>query len=243
MRGYVDAHRLNATVWVARWGRRARAAFERCRLLDDRVGAARTVAGRARRAPDREGGAAASRGPTPAGEALARCYEQVTIGGFVVIEDCEETGAGSSRVPRQDRPRRAPRADRARRGRLAKVARVLEAAVEIAVEPAIRAAGAKRVVEIGALRGETTVRLLDLLGPESELHVIDPVPQFDPDEHERRFPGRYVFHRDISHNVLPELPPVDAALIDGDHNWYTVYNELRAARRGRRARPARRCRC
>ena len=95
------------------------------------------------------------------------------------------------------------------------------------VEPVLSAAKAKRVVEIGALRGDTTVLLLDLLGPESELHVIDPLPTFDPEEHSRRFPGRYVFHRDISHNVLPQLPAVDAALVDGDHNWYTVYHELR----------------
>jgi hypothetical protein len=96
-----------------------------------------------------------------------------------------------------------------------------------AVEPVLIAAEAKRVVEIGAFRGDTTVRLLDHLGPESELHVIDPLPNFDPAEHERRFPGRYIFHRDISHSVLPDLPAVDAALIDGDHNWYTVYHELR----------------
>ena len=98
------------------------------------------------------------------------------------------------------------------------------------VEPVLTAAGAKRVVEIGALRGDTTALLLDLLGPESELHVIDPLPSFDPEEHSRRFPGRYVFHRDISHNVLPDLPAVDAALVDGDHNWYTVYHELRFLR-------------
>ena len=36
-----------------------------------------------------------------------------------------------------------------------------------------------------------------------------------------------MFHRDISHNVLPDLPPVDVALVDGDHNWYTVYHELK----------------
>jgi cephalosporin hydroxylase len=95
------------------------------------------------------------------------------------------------------------------------------------IAPVLRAAGARRVVEIGALQGETTVKLLDLLGPESEVHVIDPVPQFDPSAHERRFPGRYHFHRAISHDVLPQLPPVDAALIDGDHNWYTVFNELK----------------
>jgi Macrocin-O-methyltransferase (TylF)/Methyltransferase domain len=95
------------------------------------------------------------------------------------------------------------------------------------IGPIVEAAGARRVVEIGALQGETTVKMLNALGPEAEVHVIDPVPQFDPSEHERRFPGRYHFHRDISHNVLPTLPPVDAALIDGDHNWYTVYNELK----------------
>jgi cephalosporin hydroxylase len=98
------------------------------------------------------------------------------------------------------------------------------------VEPALLASGAKRVIEVGALRGATTAHLLDLLGPESELHVVDPLPQFDPSEHARRFPGRYIFHRDISHNVLPDLPAADAALIDGDHNWFTVYHELRMLR-------------
>lgn len=109
------------------------------------------------------------------------------------------------------------------------------------IEPLIMAAEAKRIVEIGALRGETTALMLDSLGPDSELHVIDPVPAFDPGEHERRFPGRYVFHRDLSLNVLPHAEAFDVALIDGDHNWYTVYNELRllreASRRSRRPLP------
>ena len=112
---------------------------------------------------------------------------------------------------------------------------------EDVVAPVIRAVGARRIVEIGALRGDTTVRMLDELGPTSELHVIDPVPAFDPGEHERRFPGRYVFHRDLSLNVLPRAQAFDVALVDGDHNWYTVYNELRllreAARREDRALP------
>ena len=51
------------------------------------------------------------------------------------------------------------------------------------------AAEARRVVEIGALRGETHVLMLDRLGPDAELHVIDPVPDFDPAEHEQRFAG------------------------------------------------------
>lgn len=98
---------------------------------------------------------------------------------------------------------------------------------ELVIAPAIEAAGARRIVEIGALRGDTTILMLERLGPDVELHVIDPVPAFDPSEHEKEFPGRYVFHRDLSHNVLPTLPPVDVALVDGDHNWYTVYHELK----------------
>src|SRR4051812_11167269 len=107
--------------------------------------------------------------------------------------------------------------------------------------PVLQATRARRIVEIGALRGETTVLMLEKLGPDTELHVIDPVPEFDPTEHEQRFPGRYIFHRDLSHNVLPRLPAMDVALVDGDHNWFTVYNELKmlsdAARRDGAALP------
>ncbi|MCC5951659.1 MAG: class I SAM-dependent methyltransferase [Acidimicrobiia bacterium] len=95
------------------------------------------------------------------------------------------------------------------------------------IAPIMQAVGARRIVEIGALRGDTTKFMLEELGPDVELHVIDPVPAFDPSEHERAFPGRYRFHRDLSHNVLPDLAAVDVALVDGDHNWYTVYHELR----------------
>jgi cephalosporin hydroxylase len=94
------------------------------------------------------------------------------------------------------------------------------------VAPVIEAARARRIVEVGALRGENTERMLERLGPDVELHVIDPLPDFDPREHEARFSGRYVFHRDLSVNVLGHLPPMDVALIDGDHNWYTVHTEL-----------------
>ena len=93
------------------------------------------------------------------------------------------------------------------------------------VAPIIEAAGARRIVEVGALRGENTELMLERLGPEVELHVIDPLPDFDPAEHEERFGGRYFFYRDLSVNVLDRLPVMDVALIDGDHNWFTVYTE------------------
>ena len=97
---------------------------------------------------------------------------------------------------------------------------------EAVIAPLIDIVAPRRVVEIGALRGETTAELLESLGAGAELHVIDPVPQFDPAEHERRFAGRYVFHRNLSLRALPQLELADLALIDGDHNWYTVYHEL-----------------
>jgi len=103
------------------------------------------------------------------------------------------------------------------------------------LKPLIEAADARRLLEIGALRGETTQLLLDALGPDAQLHVIDPRPQFDPEDHGRRFGGRYVFHRDLSHRVLPDLEPMDVALIDGDHNWYTVHGELEMLRASARA--------
>ncbi len=98
------------------------------------------------------------------------------------------------------------------------------------IEPIMRASGAKRVVEIGALRGENTTLMLDALAPDAELHVIDPLPEFDPEEHARRFGGRYIFHRELSLNALAGADAFDLALVDGDHNWYTVYNELRLLR-------------
>ncbi|HEY6416308.1 MAG TPA: class I SAM-dependent methyltransferase, partial [Acidimicrobiales bacterium] len=109
------------------------------------------------------------------------------------------------------------------------------------IAPVIEAVNARRIVEIGALRGETTTRMLERLGAGSELHVIDPAPQFDPAEHERAFPGQYHFHLGTSLDVLPGLPAADIVLIDGDHNWYTVHHELRllaeSARRERAPLP------
>jgi hypothetical protein len=95
------------------------------------------------------------------------------------------------------------------------------------VAPALEAARAARVVEIGAFRGATTVRLAASLGPRSELDVIDPLPQFDHDAVAHGCRGSFRLHEATSHEVLPGLPPADAVLVDGDHNWFTVLGELR----------------
>ena len=81
------------------------------------------------------------------------------------------------------------------------------------------------VLEIGAGSGVHTRRLAKFCQASSAtLHVIDPAPRFDPLD-------GVILHTARSLDVLGDLGPVDVALIDGDHNWYTLFHELRELRR------------
>jgi len=95
------------------------------------------------------------------------------------------------------------------------------------IESALDAADARSIVEIGAWTGKTTRPLLDFAKKHGgTVHCIDPEPLFDSASWEREFPETFRFHRGLSLDVLPNLPAFDAVLIDGDHNWYTVFHEL-----------------
>ncbi len=59
------------------------------------------------------------------------------------------------------------------------------------------------------------------------LHAIDPHPEFDVGEIERANAGYLSFYPAKSLDAIRQLPALDLAMVDGDHNWYTVYNELR----------------
>ncbi len=86
----------------------------------------------------------------------------------------------------------------------------------------------KKIVEIGAGTGENTKRILDycqLLG--AHLTVIDPQPQFDVEKWKAAYPDNLTIITQLSLEALPQLSDYDIVLIDGDHNWYTVYNELK----------------
>ena len=102
---------------------------------------------------------------------------------------------------------------------------------DIVISPVISAIKPDVIVEIGALNGKNSVQLAKICGAKTELHVIDPKLRFDAEKLAKEVPGRFVFHQDTSLNVIPELPPFDIGLIDGDHNWYTVYHELQAIQR------------
>src|SRR5690625_3986085 len=96
--------------------------------------------------------------------------------------------------------------------------------------PIVRAAKARTILEIGAESGASTRTLLEYVQRhDGQLHCIDPdpEPEFDPAALQREFPSRLHYYCDLSLNVLPDIPQVDVAMVDGDHNWYTVYNELK----------------
>jgi GT2 family glycosyltransferase/glycosyltransferase involved in cell wall biosynthesis/SAM-dependent methyltransferase len=100
------------------------------------------------------------------------------------------------------------------------------------LEPLLDALAPRRILEIGSDKGTTTLLLLERAEAHGAvLHVIDPKPAFDPEELSREHPESLVFHTALSLDVLPTLERVDLALIDGDHNWHTVLNELRLLER------------
>ncbi len=86
---------------------------------------------------------------------------------------------------------------------------------------------AQSVVEVGAYAGDLTGVLLDWAsGSGATVWAIDPSPQpklirLD----EERSDLELV--RDTSLEALKSIPIPDAAIIDGDHNYYTVSEELR----------------
>ncbi len=102
------------------------------------------------------------------------------------------------------------------------------------IAPLLAAAEADVVVEIGVYRGAiTSLALRTTKERGAVVHAIDPAPQeaFDVDALRREHGARFVFHRALSLEALPEIRGADVALIDGDHNWYTVYNELKTIAR------------
>jgi hypothetical protein len=97
------------------------------------------------------------------------------------------------------------------------------------IRPALEAAVSREIVEIGSEGGKHTQRLLEWCTSHgARLHVIEPSPAYDAEKLKASFPETLVFHCTTSLEILEQLGAVDAVLVDGDHNWYTVYHELKA---------------
>ncbi|MFQ5569897.1 MAG: class I SAM-dependent methyltransferase [Rhodothermales bacterium] len=95
-------------------------------------------------------------------------------------------------------------------------------------EPILSCLHPRAIVEIGSEAGKTTQVLLAFCQKhEATLHAIDPVPTFDVAAWQEKYGTRFVFHRSVSIAALPTIAHYDVVLIDGDHNWYTVFHELK----------------
>jgi hypothetical protein len=94
---------------------------------------------------------------------------------------------------------------------------------------ALDLAGAEQIVEIGAEYGGMTKLLAErAVANGGALTSIDPAPKLEMLGWAATcgLPIRLV--QELSLAVLPGLANVDAWLVDGDHNWFTVYHELLA---------------
>lgn len=96
--------------------------------------------------------------------------------------------------------------------------------------PALHAAQVRRIVEVGAEHGGMSQALARYAAEnQGQLISIDPSPS--PEYHDWLAQNSSVQHiPQASLEVLDAQRDIDAWFIDGDHNWYTVYHELRAIR-------------
>jgi len=93
---------------------------------------------------------------------------------------------------------------------------------------ALNLADARSIVEIGAEYGGMSTLLADHAGARGgRLTSIDPAPK-------PQFLDWVASRPDVEHvastslSVILDMTHVDAWVVDGDHNWFTVYHELQA---------------
>ena len=96
------------------------------------------------------------------------------------------------------------------------------------IYPIIKKIDAQYIVEIGSESGTNTHNILEYcIENNARMTAIDPAPQFDVDKLKKEYGDKFDFYQELSLSCLPLLKDYDVILIDGDHNWYTVYNELK----------------
>jgi hypothetical protein len=89
------------------------------------------------------------------------------------------------------------------------------------------AVGAKSVLEIGGYKGELTSELLDWADRSgARITSLDPEPPEELLELGKQRPELELLLK-TSHDALREVELPDAIVVDGDHNYYTLSEELR----------------
>jgi GT2 family glycosyltransferase/glycosyltransferase involved in cell wall biosynthesis len=98
----------------------------------------------------------------------------------------------------------------------------------IVMRPIIEEIKAEYIVEVGSDTGVNTKNILDYcMDNNAHMTAVDPFPKFDVDEFKSNYGDKFEIYTDLSLSVLPLLEDYDVILLDGDHNWYTVFNELK----------------
>ena len=94
--------------------------------------------------------------------------------------------------------------------------------------PIIKRNKSKCIVEIGSDKGINTKNILDYcIDYNANLISIDPYPKYNVGKYSNDYGNIFTFFEGLSLDYLPDLNDYDCILIDGDHNWYTVFNELK----------------
>jgi hypothetical protein len=93
--------------------------------------------------------------------------------------------------------------------------------------PCLEAARARSVLEVGASHGDFTATLLDWAADSgASIAAVDPAPAPELVALAERRPELDLV-RETSHEALSAAGRHDAIVIDGDHNYYTVSEDLR----------------
>jgi hypothetical protein len=93
--------------------------------------------------------------------------------------------------------------------------------------PCLDAISATTVVEIGAFRGDFTGELLAWAeGAGATVTAVEPMPPPELLDLARQHAELQLVEQE-SHQALGSMPVPDALVIDGDHNYFTVSEELR----------------
>jgi hypothetical protein len=97
------------------------------------------------------------------------------------------------------------------------------------IGPIIEVVAPRQLMEIGADSGWNTRNILDYCRQTgARADIIDPAPRPELKDVLAAFPDTHVYHPLKSLDAIPLITPPDIALIDGDHNWRTVFQELTA---------------
>jgi hypothetical protein len=96
-----------------------------------------------------------------------------------------------------------------------------------AIKPLVETLTPERILQIGAKYGQNTRELADYCRQSgARLDVVEPLPGPDLRNILALYPSEITSHQVKSLTAIPGLPFSQLVLLDGDPNWFTVYNQL-----------------